>query len=211
MGIIKNGILGTVVNKVGAVVGKKIRGQNVITGISRGSNKRESSDQLEQQFRFGLLSRFLMTHGGLIESGFKRKARQQSAMTTAYHYNYPNAFLVQEKIAGESEKPLSERIKLDYAALCYSVGPIQGPNCGRVVRNADATCTFSWLDYPQSRDSQNTDRAGCLIWDASTGRAYYLVDVGLRGSLGFDVDISFLPTDVELHFYMHFINASTKV
>ena len=211
MGIVKNGILGTVVNKVGAVIGKTVRGQNVLTGLSKVPNKPESADQREQQYRFGLLAQFFGSHSELVELGFKRKAKQQSPMTTAFSYNYPKAFFIQEQVKGAPEIPFSERITLDYSSLCYSVGPIHEPNCGTAIRNSDASCTFSWLDYPQSRDSQNTDRAGYLILNASTGRQTYQLDVASRGSLEFNVIMPLKTNDDKLHFYMHFFNPITNV
>jgi hypothetical protein len=199
------------VNTTGAVIGKIINGQNVITGLREDTPKPANVDQAKQRYKFKLLRDFLWSFPELVALGFKRKKRHQAPFFAAYQYNYSNAFCEVQVIEGDDKLNFKERIKLNFPALSYSIGPISGPNCGTAVRNTDNTCTFSWLEYPQSKNNQFTDRAGYVIWNASTGKAEHGNDIASRSALNFHVPISPKDMEAELHFYMHFCSSDLKI
>ena len=210
MGILTRGILGPMINTTGAVIGKISRGQNVITGLREDTARISSESQVEQQYRFKLLLDFFGSIPDLVDAGFKNRKRHQSAANAANHYNYDHAFLSSDTSISTETLSLAQKIKLNCPALVYSTGPVNGPNCGTAVRNNDATCTFSWLNYPQSRNNQLIDRAGFVIWNASKNKAYYDGDVVPRSALQFTVNIPAKAKNDELHFYMHFHNRESR-
>jgi hypothetical protein len=210
MGILTHGILGPMINTTGAVIGTIKKGQNVITSLRRESNPETTAAQAEQRYRFKLLKDFIEGTTFLIEGGFNKKKMKQSVANAAFQYNYSNAFYNIAPLEGAELESFDSIIKLNLPALVYSIGPVSGPNCGTAVRNADHTCTFSWLEYPQSKNHQNTDSAGFLIWNASTGKAQCDMHVANRGALTFTVPIAPKHSADELHFYMHFDNPTSK-
>lgn len=209
MGILRRGILGPVENTTGAVIGKVSNGQNIITGLRDVIPPLATEDQAEQRYKFKLLRDFFSSMPELVTVGFKKKKKVQSPANAAYSHNFKKAFNTLETVEGAEKLNLKVRIKLDYSALVYSIGPISGPNCGTAVRNSDGTCTFSWLSYPQSKNNLLIDQAGYLIYNASTGEASYQIGIAARSDLTFNVALS--PDDdvAELHFYMHFYSSTT--
>jgi hypothetical protein len=210
MGILTRGILGPMINTTGAVIGKITNGQNVITGLREDTPRPATEDQAEQRYKFKLLRDFFWTFPDLIESGFKKKKLHQVPFNAAYQYNCKNAFCISQPIQEGEMLTLKERIKLNFPALSYSVGPVSGPNCGTAIRNTNGTCTFSWLAYPQSKNNQFSDKAGYVIWNATTGKARYGIDIAVRSALSFTVPIPPKFKNAELHFYMHFYNSDTR-
>lgn len=210
MGILIRGIIGPVINTTGAVIGKIVNGQCVVTGLREDTPGPATKDQAEQRYRFKLLGDFLGNLEGFVAFGFKKKKRNQTPLNAAFHYNYNQAFNVIPNAVSAVELSLKERIKLNFPALSYSHGPVNGPNCGTAVRNTDQTCTFSWLAYPQSKNNLHTDQAGFVIWNATTGTAEFDTEMAPRSALSFKVDISPKAMNQELHFYMHFYNSDTK-
>ncbi|MEJ7559722.1 MAG: DUF6266 family protein [Pedobacter sp.] len=210
MGILTRGILGPMLNTTGAVIGKISRGQNIITALREDTPKAASDEQAEQRYKFKLLRDFFLTFPELVKAGFKKKKQHQGPFEAAFQYNYNHAFSIAQRGEGAAVLDLTDRIKLNFPALKYSVGPVYGPNCGTVVRNNDNTCTFSWLAYPQSVNGQFTDRAGYVIWNALTGNASYGTDIASRGALTFNVPLSPVDVNAELHFYMHFNSLDKK-
>lgn len=210
MGVLIRGIIGPMINTTGAVIGKIVNGQCVITGLREDTPGPATYDQAEQRYKFTLLQNFLVNLDCLVASGFKKRKRNQTPLNAAHQYNYNNAFNVIPNIVGADELSLQKRIKLNLPALSYSRGPVNGPNCGTAVRNNDQTCTFSWLAYPQSKNNLLTDKAGYVIWNASTGKAEFDTGIAPRSALSFKVDLSPEHMDAKLHFYMHFYNSDTK-
>jgi len=210
MGVLIRGIIGPMVNTTGAVIGKIVNGQCVLTGLREDTPGPATKDQAEQRYKFKLLEGFLVNLDGLVAFGFKKKRKHQTSLNAAFHYNYDKAFHIIPSIVGAVELSLKERVKLNLPALLYSYGPVNGPNCGTAVRNNDQTCTFSWLAYPQSKNNLHTDKAGYVIWNATTGTAEFETDIAPRSALSFNVEISPKAMNEELHFYMHFYNSDTK-
>jgi hypothetical protein len=210
MGILTRGILGPMINTTGAVIGKIVNRQNVVTGLRKHIPKPETQDQAEQKYRFKLLRDFLLSFPDLVGSGFKKKKRHLVPSVAAFKYNYGHAFCKVPQVEGEELLDFRAQIKLNFPTLSYSIGPVYGPNCGTAVRNSDTTCTFSWLGYPQSKNNQFTDRAGYVIWNTLTGNAQYETNIASRSDLSFTVPITPEDMDAELHFYMHFNSFDTK-
>jgi len=75
MGIINHGILGGFRKKVGPVVGTHWRSLAVIKALPRVGGKARSTLQLDQQLKFGMVSRFLSRISPLVDIGFHEQGR----------------------------------------------------------------------------------------------------------------------------------------
>lgn len=200
MGIIKNGILGGVRNKVGAVVGRTHRGQDILTGIHRISQKARTEGQLEQQSRFGVLNAFLAQLKELIDPGFKRFAKKNSTLNAAFSFNYEHAFVEQEG-----------SIKINYPKIVYSRGPVSVVNCPAISLSDEGILTFSWLPEEQNEYTRASDKATFLIYGAAEQTAVYSIGAAVRADLSFSIDLSEEMQLEELHCYMSFSNESKKL
>ena len=200
MGILKNGILGGVKNKVGAVVGRTHRGQDVITGLPRISTKEKTGGQLEQQDRFGMLNSFLAQLKELIAQGFKRFAKKRSTLNEAFSYNYGHAFV-----------ELDESIEINYPKIVYSRGPVSTVNCPTVALSEENTVLFSWLPEGQNENTRASDKATFLIYSAGMKDASYFIGTANRSDLSFAVELDEKLIGTGLHCYMSFSNESGKL
>lgn len=111
MGRYGKGILGSFVGKVGTVIGSSWRGISYMRSLPVFKTGRTPPDkQLEQQMRFGLMTRFLSPVEPLLEIGFKNYAKQQTGYNGALSYNIKNA------ISG-----LYPALEVDYAMIMFSL------------------------------------------------------------------------------------------
>jgi hypothetical protein len=118
MGIIRKGILGPMVNKTGAVIGRMHRGQNVLVQLykERSADKPSTEGQIAAQDRLGMLSSFLSNIRNMVDIGFKKMGKHNSPVNAALSYNSDHAFIQK----GEEQE-------LNYAQLVYSIGDVEGP------------------------------------------------------------------------------------
>ncbi|RYE52390.1 MAG: hypothetical protein EOP48_16630, partial [Sphingobacteriales bacterium] len=118
MGILIKGILGPMINKTGAVIGRMHRGQNVIVQLykERSADKVSTEGQLTVQNHFGKLSSFLSNIRNMVDIGFKKMIKHNSPVNAAFSYNSSHAFI-----------QVGEKKELNYAKLIYSIGDVEGP------------------------------------------------------------------------------------
>lgn len=205
MGILKGGLLGPFRKKTGAVVGRQRKGQNVMTGLHRISQKPPSESQLEERLKFGLLNNFLSNIVPLVEPGFKRYAKVGSALNAAYSYNVEHAFVKQ-----------GEDWHINFPKMVYSRGHIDTPEGAEAVlvpgeeEVGDAGILFSWLLQKQTASCQFTDMASFLVYNASKNKAMIVSAAVNRYALSY---LFRLPQDFggdTVHCYMSFASADGK-
>lgn len=198
MGILKSGLLGPFRNKVGGVIGRSHRGQNVMTSLHEKRNNRFSKEQLEAQEKFALLNGFLSEIDRLINIGFKPLKRSQSPVNAAFSYNYPHAFT-----------ETSEKLSLNYPQLIYSRGPIfTSEGTSAAVTGTDIILT--WMAQPQSSYCQYTDLATCLAYCPAKEKSVKFTGATARHTLNYTMK---MPRDFAgklVHCYMSFNSADGK-
>lgn len=133
MGRIKKGANGGFSGKAGSVVGSSWKGIDYIRGLSKKSNKPPSEDQLIQQARFQLLSKFLMPISGFLNVGYGQvKADRMTPSNVALKTNMMTA------ITG-----VYPSFVLDYAKISLAQGGLQsGGNMSATA--AAGVLTVSW-------------------------------------------------------------------
>lgn len=199
MGILKKGILGGVKNKVGAVVGRKHRGQDILTGLHRISTTKKTAGQVVQQDRFGMLNSFLAELKELTALGFKRFAKKRSTSNEAFSYNYGHAFVAQ-----------GEGFAINYPKIVYSRGPVSTVNCPTVTLS-EKKVLFAWLPETENEYARATDKATFLIYSEDDQEASYCMNAASRADLGFSFTLNEGVTGPGLHCYMSFSNESGKL
>jgi len=199
MGIQKSGILGPFRNKVGAVVGRRHRGQDLMTGLPRKSNKPATARQLETQYLFGLLNSFLSSIDQLVNIGFKAFVKNNSPVNAAFAYNYDHAFVKEEG-----------QYRINYPKIMYSRGHMVTPEGARVIPAA-GKIVFSWLPQNQSAYCQYTDQASFLVYNPLKEKVMMRPGAVNRYAQSFEVE---MPADYPgdaLHCYMSFASADGKM
>ncbi|MGY4384072.1 hypothetical protein ACVWYN_001098 [Pedobacter sp. UYP24] len=199
MGILSTGILGPFRNKTGSVIGRKHRGQDVMTSLYRTNKtpKEGTVKQKESRFKFATLNVFLNNISELVIPGFKKLAKGGNPINTAYSYNCDHAFVVSE---GE--------IKLNLPKLVYSVGNVEGPESLQMV-SENGHITMSWLEQPQSLFCQGSDTVNFLIYNETIGDSAYFMNYRDRSDLGVSLDVR---PDIghDVHCYISFASADGK-
>lgn len=205
MGIFRSGLLGPFSKKTGAVVGRRRRGQNVMTGLHDISKKAPTQSQLEERLKFGMLNSFLTKIKSLVNIGFKRYVNVKTAVNVAYSYNAEHAFV-----------KVDEQWQINFPAIVYSRGPIDMSEGATAVLTSNGedpaipAVLFSWLAQKQSACCQYTDMASFLIYNVSEDKAMKALNAVNRYGLSyrFELPVSYIGDTI--HCYMNFNAADGK-
>jgi hypothetical protein len=200
MGILNSGILGGFRNKTGTVIGRRYRGQDIMTGLYKISEKPEQDGEVIQQHRFSILNSFLSRISALVDIGFKQHAKKKSAVNAAYSFNAPHAYIND-----------GEETVLNYPKLVYSRGQVDTPDYPQVSFSGEDTIVFSWLPQEQSMYSRANDKASFLIYIPENSQAIIVKNGALRADLSFGVELPPKATTGTFHCYMNFNNDSGKL
>lgn len=197
MGILNGGLFGAFEKRTGPLVGRVVRGRNVISAVQHKSLLPRVQRQLEQQMKFRLLSVFLVALKEMIAVGF-RSATKQSPLNAAFRYNF------QKVIMG-----VYPSYAIDFARVLCSRGKLDGPRAGMVMwAPDDAGLVFSWLPEVESRFNRGTDRACFVVYCAANGLAVTSLYAVRRADLSY---LMLLPPDFagqQLHCYMCLASAN---
>ena len=199
MGIQKSGILGPFRNKVGPVIGRRHKGQDLMVPLPRVSDKPPTEKQLEAQLLFGLLNSFIARIDKLINIGFKAYVKRNTPANAAYTYNYDHAFIKHGDV-----------FLLNYPKFVYSRGHVVTPE-GAQITSAEGKVAFRWQPQKQSAYCQFSDLASFLIYNPAKEMAVISQGNVNRYAQTFTID---LPTDYPddvVHCYMSFAAANGKL
>ncbi len=198
MGILRSGLLGPFQKKIGSVIGRRHRKQNVITALHTTSHKPFSAAQQDSQFKLGLLNGFLSDIDQLVNMGFKALTKNNSPVNEAFSYNYNHAFVKN-----------GDAFLIDYPKIVYSRGHIVIPEHPQVIFTA-GQITFSWLLQKQSAYCQFTDRASFLVYNFSKKRYIIQLNVTSRSAQRHSIEIPPANMGDTFHCYMSFASADGK-
>ncbi|WP_285058081.1 DUF6266 family protein [Pedobacter ginsengisoli] len=199
MGILNSGIFGGFSNKTGPVIGRRVKGKNVVTALYHPSLTPATQIQLVENHRFGLLISFLSLLNPLIAVGFKDFTKRNSPFNAAFKFNYKTAFIL-----------VNGQYQIDYPKIVYSKGNVCKPCCLHIAAVPGAI-GFSWVPVAQTQFGRITDRATFVIYNADKNRLLIRQNGALRKDLAYQFEI---PADFagdELHCYMNFNNENGKL
>ncbi|HEY0669621.1 MAG TPA: DUF6266 family protein [Sphingobacteriaceae bacterium] len=177
MGRYGKGILGSFVGKVGTVIGSSWRGISYMRSLPVFKTGRTPTDkQLEQQMRFGLMTRFLAPAKPLLEVGFKNYAQQQTAYNGALSYNIKNA------ITG-----VYPALEVDYPMIMISRGDLPGAEVPSADSTVAATVTFNWTDNTGRGKAKDTDQLMILAHCPALQESVAGIELAARSAATADV------------------------
>ncbi|WP_442591537.1 DUF6266 family protein [Pedobacter sp. AW31-3R] len=91
MGIVRNGILGSVSGSVGPVVLCTYRDKEVVKSKPKKSSKPAVQSQIDQRSKFKMITEIMSSLSDTIEYGYKSADKSTSAMNRAVRYHLDNA------------------------------------------------------------------------------------------------------------------------
>lgn len=200
MGIIRNGILGGFRKKVGNIAGAFWRDLNVIKTLPRPSSKPPTQIQIDQRFKFALVTSFLSYISNLIEEFYPNQSATNSAMNESVSYHLKNA------ITG-----VSPNFQLDYTKLRFSTGKLSVPGVFDAVPEAGAKIKFTWSENGiDEKYKDGTDMINVLVYDPVSERFVTLMKAAPRSAMEFSLQ---LPPDMvgaEVYCYFNFTSVMKK-
>ncbi|MES2829991.1 MAG: DUF6266 family protein [Bacteroidota bacterium] len=212
MGIQKNGLLGTFYNKTGAVVGRRYRGINVITGLPRISNKEATPAQKEQQFKIGALTEMLSYLAEEVNIGFKKYKKKGHPVSLAFSYNFSRAFIVLPRVEkilefNGDDVPVTvldfqSYILLDFPKMVITRGDIFSPDCPSIEIAENGNFTCSWMTTPECVYNWRTDLVTLVIWDDTQKKSIHFRCMANRASLSFTEQLPQEFMGGKLHGYL---------
>jgi len=205
MGIQDNGAFGGFRGKTGPLVGRRVKGRNVISALPHPSNHPKQAAQLTQNLKHRLLTALLSELLVLVRVGFKDFAKRGTSSNAAYSYNYGRIFKVVEG-----------QVSLDFPKLVFSRGSVATPNCASAARvddtDGNTSIAFSWLAERESQFNRVTDLATFLVFNEDNWSGPVVVqDAVSRSALGYVVGIPGLSGAERLHCFMSFKSADGKL
>ncbi|WP_316788516.1 DUF6266 family protein [Pedobacter frigoris] len=196
MGILNKGIFGGFVNKTGPLVGRNVKGQNLITGLHYKSNKKISIAQQNQNLKLKFIVEFLKPIKSLIASGYKHVAKKGIAFNEAVSYNFQFAVIGSGGI-----------YDIDYSAVLYSKGGLAGPLNPNVSFIDFDSLAFTWQ---LTNHCDYDDEATFLVYNEDLKLFAASINAVKRSKCEYLMELppKFIPG--KLHCYMSFQSRKFK-
>ncbi|WP_285008357.1 DUF6266 family protein [Pedobacter faecalis] len=200
MGIQIWGAFGGFQKKTGALVGRRVNGQNVITAIPHPSELPPSEGQLSFRARFKLVVSFQKWITPLIRTGFRNAHKEkQNAFNAAFVYNYRNA------VTGSGLN-----WTIDYPKFMYSSGMLGNAAGLEMQVNTDAQLDFSWTAVPDTGVGAASDKASFVVYNPAQDKFVVRADAALRSALTYDLAVPVNFSGDTVHVWMNFVSADGK-
>lgn len=200
MGIIRQGILGGFRQKTGSVVGAYHRGQDTIRSLPRVSNKPPTRAQLDQRFKFGLVTNFLARFSSTIDQGFGTSKGITTPMNEAVSYHLRTA------ITG-----VSPNFTIDYTKLKVSGGKLELAENIEFLADTAAKLKFTWENTtPDGKNKDATDRINLLVYNPAKGSQVILNSAAARSALTYTLSLPGSYSGDEVHAYVSFSSIINK-
>lgn len=201
MGIQLWGAFGGFQKKTGALIGRWLKGQNVISAIPHPSKKPPTKAQLNQRAKFGLMVSFLRPISQIIKVGFKdAHVEKQTPWNAAFVYNFRRA------ITGVAP------FTIDYSKVVYSMGFLSPATEPEVETAAGLTdiITFRWNAFTGG-NGLPTDMATFVVYSPYADRYVCLTNAVPRSALNFELQVPPTFRGQEACCYMSFVSANGKL
>jgi len=200
MGKLTGGIDYDMIGRTGNHVGRRVKGENIISMRPAKSNRPPTPLQYDQRLRFGLVTNWLSWIGEFIKIGFQHYDNNgKSAMNAAVQYNLEKA------VTGTSPNFL-----MDYADVLLSRGKLAKALNPEVATLTVAQLDFSWVANTGTFAGADTDKAAFIVYNPA--KHDFAIQIG--GVVREDQEYEMaLPGDYSLdtvHIWMAFISANEK-
>lgn len=200
MGIQHLGAFGGFQGKAGPLVGHRVNGQNVITGIPYPSNDPPSQLQLNARLRFGMMVGILRPINALLKVGFENARKgDQSPFNAAFSENYG-------AITG-----VAPNYTIDYSMLKISKGPLAVAYSPNVTSLAGAAVEFEWSPLVMMNAGLPTDLVTVLVYNEPKNQFVGLMGVVPRSALTYSLDLPAEFAGDQVHCWISMVSADGNV
>jgi len=201
MGIQKWGAFGGFQKKTGALVGKWVNGQNVISAVPHASENPPTEGQLLSRQRFRLLIKWQALISPILRVGFQNAHdERQSAFNAAFMYNYRNA------LAMSMDVPT-----LDFAKIMLGSGRLSNGYMMALATTEDAQLDFSWGAGIANGIGAATDKLTIVVYNPAKQEFASMVGAVARSVLSYDMELPANWSGDTVHPYVFFVSLNGKV
>lgn len=201
MGIQLWGAFGGFRKKTGALVGRRLDGQNVISAIPHPSKKPATTAQSNQRAKFKLLVSYLSRLASLINIGFQNAhEKTEKAFNAAFKLNFKNA------VTG-----IAPNFTIDCEKLMYSKGKLSVAQLARVSAEEVGKIKFDWLTGLSTGIGKPTDLATLVVYCAAKDQFVTLVDAAPRSALTYVLPLPFEFSGELVHCWISMVSADHKL
>lgn len=201
MGLIKQGILGGFRKKTGTVVGAYWRRLDVIRALPRSSGKAPTQAQINQQFKFGLVTAFLSNISGLIDEGFKVPGSLLTPMNLAVSYH------LKEAITG-----IEPDFELDLPKVRFSLGKLEMPMDIGVLAGPGCTLDFTWTHTEEDdRFIDGTDVLTVMVYNPLRQKFVKIKTTSPRSAMAYTAQLPANFVGDEVYVYVGFSSLKKKL
>jgi hypothetical protein len=198
MGTIQKGILGGFSGTVGTVVGASWRGIEYMRSRANRRTFTSSQKQIEQQLKFGLMTRFQQPLNGLLNETFMSYAVRMTGANSALGYNLRNA------VTGTYPD-----YAVNYSLFLVSRGDLLNAQNPTATAGGTGLVNFAWTDNAGSGKALATDKAIVVICSPEMRQCLYSTDAADRSEEAASFDASeFVGKTVQT--WIAFISESGK-
>lgn len=197
------GILGGFSGLVGTVVGSTWLTLDVMKSRPKPSSVPPVQSQIDQRFKFGLVTGFLARLGDLIEQGFLPTKKATTPMNAAVAYHLKNA------ITGATP-----HFNLDYTKMVFTTGRLESAENGVIATPAAKKISVTWdptddtdVAYKAIRD---TDGALCITYCPLTDNILKTYFPSVRGKNQATITVTMAMTAKVNHVFLFFMTADKK-
>lgn len=198
MGIQHLGAFGGFQGKAGALVGHRVNGQNVITGIPFPSQVAPTQLQLDVRTKFSVMVNFLRPINVLLRAGFSQvKKETESGFNAAFRTNYRTIGNV---------APFA----IDYSEVLLSKGGLSMADDLTAAAVVVCQITFTWTDLIYMDAGSPTDKATFVVYCPVRDKYLVMTAIVARSVKTFTIT---LPNDFsgeEVHTWTTMISADGK-
>jgi hypothetical protein len=191
MGIFRKGILGGFRKKVGTVIGSSWRGLDVMRGLPKISDKPATQEQLDQRFKFGLVTGLLAWVSDVIDIGYRSAAQVPTPMNVAVSDNLKLA------VTG-----VSPNFSIDPLALRFSKGKLSLPSDYSVAMAADAVLDYAWSKDTENRFNHLTDAVHLVVYNPEKQKFAQVLNAGTREDEEYSMQLPLDWTGDVVHSYL---------
>lgn len=186
MGKLPGGIDYDIIGRVGNHVGRKVKGENILSMRPSKSNKAATELQLIQRAKFGFLTSWLAEIGTVINLGFKNYDADMSARNACMSYNW-----AQGAVTG-----VAPNFTIDYPKLRLSSGMLMKPYLPNVATGSGISVEFAWELNIGSGNAKATDKFSFVVYDPILKEYAFVMGIAMRSALSYEM---MLPADFSGH------------
>jgi len=203
MGLVQNGLLGTVKGSVGPIVFCTLKGQQVAKAKPTKSNKPLTLKQETQTLRFGMVTEFLSHFTELIGIGYKPAKAKSSGMNAAVQT------VINENVIG-----IYPDFQIDYVNVMLTDGKLEGADRLVITPLPEREIELAWQPAADRdlaiKAARNKDVAYVTFYDPKVKRNVVVKGLETRGDGKLTVYIPRSMNGGAVHGWLAFISEDGK-